>query len=171
MTLARKSDLRRKTPLTAKTGLRRTAFNRSPKSASAVHARQRENQPSKRTTASPVPAKVRAVVAKRSGGWCEIATKDCTGLASEFAHRKKNGVGGRHGAAAVAHHVASNALHGCHNCHQVRCHREPAQAYDAGWMLREHQDPIAEPVLYRGVWRLLDDHGATFPIEPEEASR
>lgn len=152
------SSLTRKTPLR-----RTTALTASPLARSSVHAHQARKVP-KRGTSSPVPPKVRAALRKRSGGWCEIATRGCTGLATEFAHRKKNGAGGRHGDAAAAHHVLSNALDACHNCHQIQGHREPAQAYANGWMLREHQDPARERVLRRGVWRLLGDDGSVMAV-------
>ncbi len=65
-------------------------------------------------------------------------------------------MGGRKGAALAAHHVLSNILHGCRACHD-RCHANPADAYAAGWMLSNSQNPLAIPVLYRGGWRWLDD--------------
>jgi 5-methylcytosine-specific restriction protein A len=117
--------------------------------------------------------KVRAALKLRSGGLCEIEAPGCTEVASEAAHRKKVGAGGRKGDAAVRHHVLSNLLHACHNCHQVQGHRHPAAAYAAGWMLREHQNPLSEPVVYRGTWSHLGDDGSVLTIDPyatEEAA-
>jgi hypothetical protein len=100
---------------------------------------------------------------------CEITTVGCLGVATDLAHRKKVGAGGRKGAAARAHHVLSNALAACRGCHKS-CHAAPAGAYWRGWMLREHQDPQTTPCLYRGLWVVLDDQGGYFPTTstPEE---
>jgi hypothetical protein len=80
-------------------------------------------------------------------------------------------MGGRKGAAAVAHHVLSNILHACRACHE-RGHASPADSYRAGWMLRDWQDPTAEPCLYRGAVRWLSDDGAVLTSNPtpEEAT-
>lgn len=67
-------------------------------------------------------------------------------------------MGGRKGAAKVAHDVLSNILHACRPCHSLT-HANPTDAYDLGLMLREWQDPTAEPVLYRGERRWLTDGG------------
>ncbi len=165
----------RKTPLTAKTELKRkTALSAAPVSASAKHRNPAANQRQpKRTTATPpprVPAKVRAALAVRSEGLCEIAQQGCTRWASEFSHRKKVGAGGRKGAARTDHDVLSNALHACHQCHSAG-HRNPVMAYDLGWMLREHQNPLVIPALYRGAYRWLTDDGRvlTDPDFAEEA--
>ena len=68
-------------------------------------------------------------------------------------------MGGRHGKAAVAHHVLANLLHACRGCHHQHVHRTPAVAYWHGWALREGEDPTVVPVLYRGVWSLLSNDG------------
>lgn len=143
-------------------------MNASPLARSQVHARQAKahNQPKSASRKPVVPAKVRAAVTERSEGWCEVAQPGCTGEATDFSHRKKTGNGGRHGAAAVAHHVPSNALAACRNCHSERLHAHPNEAYLCGWMLREHQNPAAERVLYRGAWRWLDDRGAVLTTPP-----
>jgi len=157
---------RRKTPLTAKAEpTRKTALSRSPLARSALHAGQsaRKATPKRRTTAA-VPARVRAALKLRSGGLCEIQAPGCLELATDFSHRKKVGAGGRKGAAAVVHHVLSNALAGCRGCHSF-LHASPAASYSAGWMLREHQNPLAEPVVYRGQWCLLTDDGSVLPTD------
>lgn len=175
--MRRTGEIQRKTPLQAKTPLKRTtAMNAAPLARSAVHARSAKarNAP-KRTTAkgSQVPAKVRRALALRSEGLCEVMQPGCTGKATDFSHRIRTGMGGRHGDAAVAHHVLSNALAACRTCHSLRLHGQPTEAYACGWMLRDGSDPLAERVLYRGAWRFLDDLGAVL-ITPtstaEEAS-
>jgi hypothetical protein len=161
----------RKTPLETKTALRRTALNRSPAASSLAHDRaKRSNQP-KRQTAQRVPAALRKALAARSGGLCEIGNGGCAGAATDLAHRKKVGAGGRRGEAAKAHHVLSNALAACHPCHS-RGHLMPAEAYRHGWMLREHENPAAAPVIYRGQRRWLTDDGSVLASPPtaEEAT-
>jgi hypothetical protein len=165
--------LARKTPLKAKTGVRRTStlsaspLARTPRRASG--ARQ-VHQP-KRRTPSGIPAKVRAALARRSDGICEVQAPGCAGRAVDPSHRKKTGNGGRHGEAAVRHQVLSNLLHACRGCHEGAIHAMPAAAYWRGWMLRENENPREVACLYRGVWVLLDDQGAIFPTQPKEASR
>nr|WP_221374342.1 hypothetical protein [Actinoplanes polyasparticus] len=127
---------------------------------------KRSNQPRLRT-GYPIPKSLRAALVARSEGWCEIATLTCTGTATDLAHRKKVGAGGRKGEAAKAHHVLSNALAACRACHG-RGHLMPAEAYRNGWMLREHQNPLKEPVLRRGRWVLLDDSGSIEPTTKED---
>ncbi len=174
----KRSEIKRSTPLKPGKPLqRKSALSSAPFSASAKHRNSASNQRQpKRTTASPpprVPAKVRAALAARSEGLCEIAQQGCTRWATEFSHRKKLGIGGRKGAARAAHDVLSNAVAGCHNCHQVRGHANPRAAYDMGWMLKEHQNPLAIPLLYRGSWKFLTDDGRvlTDPDFAEEATR
>ncbi|MET0415799.1 MAG: hypothetical protein ABW022_07240 [Actinoplanes sp.] len=160
----------RKTPLKAGKGLERAvAWGLPERAASTRHRAPRT--PKRRTTGSPIPTKVRAALAVRSEGKCEIAASGCTGVATEAAHRVRVGMGGRKGAAARTHHVLSNLLHLDHHCHQQLCHANPAAAYDAGWMLREHQTPLLEPVLYRGERRWLADDGSTSTTPPTEEVR
>jgi hypothetical protein len=164
----KRTALARHTPLEQKTPLRRTtALDSSPLSRSALHAR--EPRHSKRRTAQPVPTRLRIALALRSEGKCEIGGPGCTVVATDLAHRKKVGVGGRKGAAARSHHVLSNALHACRPCHALG-HAEPAAAYAAGWMLREHQDPNSAPVFRRGQWCLLGDDGSVVPLDGAEAA-
>lgn len=156
----------RKTPLTAKTPLKRTAaLTSSPLSASAKHRNSVGSQ-RKRTPASPprVPVKVRAALAVRSGGLCEIGQQGCTGWAVDPSHRVRTGMGGRKGAALAAHHVLSNLLHACRWCHDRNLHANPSAAYAAGWMLRDGSNSLAVPALYRGAWMFLDDQGSVSPV-------
>jgi hypothetical protein len=130
------------------------------------HAQAGRSKPKPRRPS--IPAKVRAALSVRSGGWCEIAQPGCTGQAVEFAHRKKVGAGGRKGAAKTTHDVLSNALHVCWFCHHRLCHAAPREAYTAGWMLQEWQDPPSTPCLYRSRWRWLLDDGQVVAVDPNE---
>ena len=141
----------KRTALARRTPLARTAVL-APKHTRTV------SRPKRRPTVV-VPPKVRAALRERSDGMCEIAAPGCTGVATDFAHRKKVGAGGRKGAAARAHHVLANALASCRSCH-ANCHAAPAAAYWRGWMLRENDNPTTMPVLYRGCWPLLSNDGA-----------
>lgn len=128
----------------------------------------RHHQQKRPTSRPSIPAKVRAALAVRSEGMCEIAEHGCTGTAVDPSHRISTGMGGRKGEAAARHHVLSNLLHACRHCHSEHVHAQPAVAYWNGWMLHEHEDPTAVPVLYRGRRVLLTDHGTTIPFTPEE---
>lgn len=97
---------------------------------------------------------------ERSQGWCEIQLPGCWGVATDPCHRIGTKAGGRQGEAATHHDRLSNVLHGCRPCHDWQTasgNRLPAEA--KGFVLREHQDTLAEPVRYRGAWMLLDDEG------------
>ena len=104
-----------------------------------------------------------AELAGRSGGICEIQAVVCRYEALHPCHRIGEGAGGRHGAAAVLNDRLSNVLHGCWECHDW-CHRNPRAARAEGWMLRNGDDPLVEPVHYRRTsWRLLADDGTWEP--------
>lgn len=101
---------------------------------------------------------LRAALAIRSGGVCEIQQTGCFGAATEPAHRIGTGMGGVHGDAVAASDRLSNAVHACRSCGQWQHDHEPmAKAY--GQILPRHADPRTEPVLlrYGVVW--LDDDG------------
>jgi hypothetical protein len=169
----RRSDMpQRKTPLTSSKPLKRaTAPNASPQARSALHAQaaERSHQPKAKRRPPAIPAKVRAALAERSQGGCEIAAPGCTGVATDASHRVKVGMGGRKGDAATAHHVLSNLLHVDRHCHSRHLHAEPTAAYLAGWMLREYLNPAAEPCLYRGQLRWLTDSGLVLSAVPDLA--
>lgn len=166
----------RKTPLAPGKPLeRKTAWSVPTSGASMRHRNQgdRHHQQKRPTAARPaIPARVRAALTLRSEGKCEVGALGCTGLAVDPSHRIKTGMGGRKRDAAARHHVLSNILHACRMCHDQRLHAEPGAAYAAGWMLREHQNPAAEPVLYRGELRWLTDDGSVLTARPinEETS-
>lgn len=163
----KRSDLTRKTPLEAKSEMRRTsALNRS--SASPARGRAKRSNLAKRLAARPaVPARIHAALAARSGGLCEMALPGCTGIAVDPAHRVRTGMGGRKGATKEAHDVLSNLIHACRRDHEWT-HREPAMAYALGLMLRDGSDPLKEPALIQGRWVLLSDDGSYSPIDCKE---
>lgn len=121
--------------------------------------------------ARPKPAVPRSVMRKlkkRSDGICEMQLSGCLGRATDPSHRKKKGMGGRPGEAAEEINRLSNLLHACRQCHNW-CHARPAEAYDLGLILREHQDPLREPAntcRYGPV--LLDDQGGMWPVGGDE---
>lgn len=122
--------------------------------------------PMKKARPKPsVPTAVRKSLAERSQGDCEMYLPGCTGAATEVSHRIKRGTGGRHGTAEELSNRLSNLLHACRECH-AWCHARPAEAYDLGLILREHQDPLTEPAntcRYGPVW--LDDQGGMWPAD------
>lgn len=152
--------LQRKTPLVAKTGLRRsTPMQRSAESI----------QPGARTLLRRVAMAVKAPKPKltaaqkrpllvRSDGQCEISASGCTYFATDVCHRRGEKSGGRHGEAATLNDRLSNVLHGCRACHTFTG-MWPRTAELNGWRLRETADPLTAPVNRRGVFVLLDDEG------------
>jgi hypothetical protein len=161
---------RRKTPLTAKTELKRTsALNRSPLARSALHAGSaaRKAAPKRRDTRPT--AKVRALVRERSGGWCEWA--GCWLAASEQHHRLNRKQGGRRGEAAVRINQAAWIVDACAEHHRLVTSPHGAArqlARQSGWLLEEHEDARTVAVLSRHGLVLLADDGSTHPAEPLE---
>lgn len=150
--------MKRGGPLQTYTRLERTTplRQRSIKSAAKLAKKPR------RTMA--VAVKVKVALALRSGSRCEMALHGCTVTATDPAHRIKQGMGGRQGAAKDLHDVLSNVLHACRTCHSWT-HARPAEAYELGLMLREHQTPTREPVVYRGELSYLTDDGQVIDFE------
>lgn len=156
----KRTALARRTPLVARTPLRRTALSpASPKHTRTVSRPKR---------AVGIPAKVRAALRLRSGGMCEIAAPGCDGRAVDASHRISVKMGGRRGAAAARHHVLSGLMAACRGCHSL-IHSQPAHAYWKGWALREHEIPSEVPVLRRGHWVLLLDDGSVLPTNKTTA--
>lgn len=107
---------------------------------------------------------VKAIVAARSKGVCELGP--CTRTATEFHHRAPRGLGGT---SLAWVNSAANSLHIC-QAHHAHIESRRAEAYANGWLVRRNGRLTAAdvPVLLSEGWRLLTDHGATFPtIAPE----
>lgn len=118
--------------------------------------------PMKRTRPKRCPAEVRTrrVVAKRSGGLCEMNLSGCTRWATDTAHRVAVGMGGK---PLDNDWRPSNVVHACRTCHSW-CHARPTEAYDLGLMLKQHQEPMAEPMAYQNAgWVVLADDGTLWP--------
>lgn len=160
----KRSELSRRTPLAPGAPLSRTVP--LPRSGLKANAGGHHGPVTKPKRRGAVPARILTVLQARSGGVCEIVLPGCGHTATDPAHRIKQGMGGRHGDAKVAHDVPSNALHVCRWCHTI-CHQQPALAYRRGWMLREHQNPLTERVFYRGLWRWLTDDGLVLTYLPD----
>lgn len=111
-----------------------------------------------------VPADKRAALEQRSGGICEIQLAGCTGRATEVSHRRTQGMGGRHGQAKVDIDRLSDILHACHAEH-MWAHARFTEAQDLGIRLYDWQNPLTEPVVYRGVLSFLDDAGGVHDFE------
>jgi hypothetical protein len=149
--------------------LRRTEFRRTPlletgtsggwgKPAGGVISGGRSSHP--RVGGHRLPAVVSKLVEVRSGKLCEIGLVGCWTWAVEKHHRISQKSGGRHGAAATRSDRCSNLLHACLYCHTaVTLHPHLIDARSNGWVLRERDEPTAEPVLYRGELSYLDDAG------------
>ncbi|WP_326643039.1 hypothetical protein OG884_06195 [Streptosporangium sp. NBC_01755] len=123
----------------------------------------------KRTTAKPKrarrtgpPPAVMALLAKRSGGWCELGIV-CLGnaQATDPSHRIAKGMGGTKDPRS---NTAANNTHACRACHDV-VERDPAAAYANGWKIRRGlADPTDVPVRHwvHG-WVRLDVAGGWSP--------
>jgi hypothetical protein len=158
----------RKTPLTAKTGLRRSTPLQQ--GSASMQPGARKNAPRKRVamkTSAPKPKLTpaqKAPLLERSGGWCELRIPGvCVVVGHDVAHRVGEGMGGRKGEAAKENDRLSNVLWACRYCHR-HTHDYPATARGHGWMLRRGADPRRSPVFYNNLrWVLLDDAGGYTP--------
>lgn len=145
--MKRSKPLRRRTPLRAKTGLRRTAISRTVRSTGPTLS-------------------ARKLLAERSGGRCEVGLPGCWGTATDVHHRVNRQAGGRHGASRVRLNQLSALIHCCRLCHQWITTR-PAWAADLGLSLRDWQEPHHEPVLlfaHAQIPVYLDDAGGVVPM-------
>lgn len=135
-----------------KTGLRRSTPMQEKAGRESLDARKSAPKKRRRSTVD-----LRAALAIRSGGVCEIQEVGCQGRAVEPCHRSGTGMGGVHGEAVALSDRLSNAVHGCRSCGRWQHDHEPmAKAY--GQILPRTADPLAEPVLLRyGVVFLSDD--------------
>lgn len=94
----------------------------------------------------------RTLVYARSGRVCEIQVEDvCTGRASQWHHRKDRTQGG------TWH--ASNGLDVCPPCHRFVTEDRGDATKGPGWAVEPWRDPLAVPVLRRGLWVWLDNDG------------
>lgn len=101
---------------------------------------------------------LRAALAVRSGGDCEIQQEGCQGQAVEPCHRIGTGMGGVHGAAVAESDRLSNTVHGCRSCGRWQ-HDHEALAKAYGQILSRSKDPLREPILLRYGVVFLDDEG------------
>ena len=121
----KRTELKRKTPLKARSGLKPGRPKSKPKAT-----------PKRRHDPNGFPDAVRVFVRRRSGGRCEVQSKVCTGKAAEFHHRKLR----RH-----KDHRDVNCLHACLACHD-HIHDNPTKSYLMGWLVHEWMDPALVPV-------------------------
>ena len=72
--------------------------------------------------------KMKPVIKKRSGGFCEARIPSvCTGRGDHVHHRKLRGQGGTN--------AEENLIHLCFACHH-HAHHAGNEAYEKGWLLR-----------------------------------
>lgn len=144
------SELKRFTPLTSQTPLRRTAMARSKRT-------NRKGWPKLRYT-GPSDA-VRKLVRVRSDGWCEWP--GCWLVAADQHHRLNRKSGGRHGEMAVRINQAGWLLDACRPHHDLVTSPVGADrvlARRMGWLLYEGEDALTTPVESRhGLVLLLND--------------
>lgn len=163
--------LRRRSPFQANAGLQpgkplahTTPLAAVGKRREAAQAGGEPFKPALATRVRLAPDDLRTVLVERSGGRCEMALYGCLGRGDQVSHRISVKAGGRKGVAAAAHDRPSNAMWACAQCH-CWCRQRPEEAYDLGLRLHEYQEPVEEPVLYRGVLSYLDDGGGVLDFE------
>ena len=101
---------------------------------------------------------VRYTIMSRGDGWCERCGGD---RGVEAHHRRPRGMGGTQRPETNA---VSAGLWLCRKCHH-RIETQRAEAYEHGWLVKQTQEPVDVPVLYRGSWIRLDDLGNLHPAE------
>ncbi|GAA0738564.1 hypothetical protein Drose_04425 [Dactylosporangium roseum] len=149
----RRTPLKSGKPLERKTSIRRSTPMQEQARSESPSARKAAPKKRRRST-----VELRAALALRSGGVCEIQQEGCQGRAVEPCHRIKTGMGGVHGAAIAESDRLSNCVHGCRWCGRWQHDHEPmAKAY--GQILSRSADPLKEPILLRYGVVFLDDEG------------
>ena len=98
-----------------------------------------KRQPRRPRPKNPGEAKTRALLAERSGGWCEAS-----GLvrAQSVHHRRKRSQGGPWTASNCVH-VCGDGTRGCHGWAEAN----PVQAGADGFSLRNGEDPARTPIV------------------------
>ena len=110
-----------------------------------------------RTTGFPLPVRIQII--ERAAGRCERCGAD--GPNPQAHHRRVKGMGGDRRPETQS---VSNGLWVDANCH-TEIHANPAASYEHGWLVRQHEDPAAVPVLTASGWALLNPDGSVLPVE------
>jgi 5-methylcytosine-specific restriction endonuclease McrA len=90
---------------------------------------------------------------------CEIWLRDCTWYGTDWHHRRNHGQGGPWDPA--------NGMMACRSCHQKVTVTEPLWNTN-GWWLKDGENWLTKPVLYRNQWTLLDNQGGRTVTSPPE---
>lgn len=149
----KRTPITRKTPLRARTPMRRIGITPGKSSVNPVRAQ--------RPPVTAVERAGRAAVRARCGGICEVCSRV---QATEWQHRKPRSAGGTWD--------PSNGLAVCYSCHHKRIHANPSEAYAMGWSVKRAHVPAKVPV-YAGNggwarWVWLRDDGSMDPVSPDE---
>jgi 5-methylcytosine-specific restriction protein A len=177
----KRTALTRRTPLVAKTELKRKTPLPKPGLASVVHAANgRESKPRRRPRDTKPSAKVVALVWARDGGCCF-----CCGAGLLFAqrgvgwsmqHRRARGMGGsRRPDTNEPQNLillcgSATSPGGCHARVESRLLRDGGM----GWSIKQAQNPLLSPVMHWRLgyaWLTVDGRMSTTPPTiVEEAS-
>jgi len=104
-------------------------------------------------------ADAQQVVWTRDEGRCVV----CAEQGSDVHHRRNRGIGGA--TRDLTAHAYSRLVLLCRVCHK-RVTEDPAWGERTGLWIRHDVRPCwAVPLLYRGVWVLLDDDGGVTRVE------
>lgn len=138
-------------------------IRREPKNI-AAHALQRlaKRQPRLPKPRNPGESRTRALVAERSGGWCEI----CGVMRAESVHHRRKRSQGGPWSASNCVHVCGDGVRGCHGW--VEHH--PHAAHEKGFHLEHGEKPAETPIisgLHGRVPVLLSDDGSVRPVGGE----
>jgi len=111
--------------------------------------------------------RVKQIVFERSGGVCERCGNWHDDM--QYHHRRARGMGSTK---RPETNQPANCLHVGAACHAA-IESNRAEAYEYGWLVRQHETPADIPVLRRGLWVQLNDGGDYTPVErvpaPQEA--
>lgn len=119
--------------------LKRTGFKpKSPAAESPTRKPRPKRPPTKTQLFNAEFEKMKPVIKKRSGGFCEARIHGvCTGRGQHVHHRKLRGQGGTNS--------EENLIHLCMACHH-HAHHAGNVAYEKGWLLRawDKETPFTE---------------------------
>lgn len=152
--MKRGEPLKRLTRLTVKKPMSR---GKGLKAAGSELKRAAAKKPKRARRTGP-PAAVMALLAQRSGGWCELGIV-CLGnaQATDPSHRIAKGMGGTRDPRS---NTAANNLAACRQCHDL-AERSPAESYANGWKIRRGAANPADVPVRHWVhgWVYLDEAG------------
>ena len=167
MTLRRSGPPERRTPLTSTTKLSRTGALTRSAPARVSTSREPRPRPSRPAQAagSAIPRKLADYILERAEGCCDWCGRYCLNGWYSRQHRNPRAMGGRAGANTAANLVLLCGSATSKGCHEKAERSDIPAAREAGFRLRDHENPDTTPILRHGLVRVLPTADGWVPYE------